>query len=603
MTTTSWTETSILTFVSKHPESQSVEYLRPFEKQNPDLNRLISRKAEWNLISMANLEGGCIFIGIDERNAGQRLAPFKASVGEICLQKLLKHLATEARPAQPDFQVHKIALNQADDPEMVYVIEVAKSANKHYMVTREGVFYPMKHGPEIAQLEIIAAKNQPIAIDQELNDFIAFVKSYILPMFPGSYLAKSVLSSPNQEIAALDEEHQSILVKPTKDYHLRLMIARHHPFTPEDKAIVKNIVREVYNTQNTVAPEYRKALRGAALEIALCRYLSPPYYSTVAQIINGLTAWSIRTYEGRSAAFGIRVNLHDDDRRDGGEAIGQIIGEDYFAVLSDGRDTLIETNSHGQVLGHYSTHGKRINHSVLAPLQFAKMAIEAGDSQAVIVLTRHSELLIFINKELKFAKRRGVWLHFNHAPIIRLIGAGSKYMGESLRAAVYETLLDISFAKTGGTICICRKTSIRRLLKDREISAEDLFGHDEQSAKSRFLQHIIKDRKFQDIPRGLRQELLSVDGATIIDTDGEFICVGSIVKVRSGSPSGGRLAATQSLSKYGPSFKVSSDGMISAYLFKEHSRKKKLQGKDPLHVVAGGHTTFESRIETLFTIA
>lgn len=585
------------------PASISVEYLRPFEAEHAESNQQLCQTAEWTIISMANLQGGLIFIGVEEKRPVRKLAATKASLGKRWLRQILSQLAAEARPHKPRVKVHAIALSPHRDPETVYVLEVAKSQETHYLVTPEGLFYPLKSGADISRLEIIASQHKDIAIDTDLNEFIAFISDYVLPMFPGSFLARSVLSSPSQDIASLDEEHHRILVKPNRNYGLRLVISRPHLFSQEDKDIVKSIIQEAYNVQNIVAPEYKSAMRTAAIEVALCKYIAPKHYATLLQIIGGLTAWSIRTYEGRVPAFGIKVNFQQTELSPEGEAIAEIMQEDYFAVLSDGRNTLLETHAHGQVIGHRSTHGKRINHGVLAPLAYAKMANEASADQAVLVLTQHSELLIFIDKELKFAKRRGVWLHFNHAPIIRLIAAGSKYVGEALRKAVYETLLDISFAKTGGTLCICRKTSRRRLIEDRGISSADIFGHEDQALKSRFLEQIVQKRKFQDMPRGLRQELMSIDGAVIVDHEGHVICIGAIVKVRSGSPAGGRLAATQALSKYGPAFKVSSDGMISAFVFKEHRKSHNPPDLEPSGPEAAKPSTPLSRIETLFTIA
>lgn len=598
-----WTRETLLAFIRHTPAGPSVEYIRPFAAENPEYNQRLCQTAEWTILSMANLQGGLIFIGVEEKRPGRKLAGSKASLAKLWLTQIHKQLAAEARPDKPRVKVHAITLNPHRDPETVYVLEVAKSTETHYLVTPEGLFYPIKSGTDISRLEIIAAQHKDIAIDTDLNEFITFISDYVLPMLPGSFLAKSVLSNPSQDIASLDEEQHRILVKPNRNYRLRLVISRPHLFSQEDKDIVKSIIQEAYNIENIVAPEYKAAMRTVAIEVALCKYIAPRHYMTVLQIIEGLTAWSIRTYEGRTPTFGIKVNFQELEPSPDGEAIGEIISEDYFAVLSDGRNTLIETNAHGQVSGHRSTHGKRINHGVLAPLQYAKMANEASAEQAVLVLTQHSELLIFIDRELKFAKRRGVWLHFNHAPIIRLIAAGSKYVGEALRKAVYETLLDISFAKTGGTLCICRKTSLRRLIEDRGISGADIFGHEEQSLKSRFLEQIVQKRKFQDIPRGLRQELLSIDGAVIVDHEGRLICIGAIVKVRSGSPAGGRLAATQALSKYGPAFKVSSDGMISAYLFKDHRKSHNPPDQKPIGPDSAKQAGALSRIETLFTIA
>ncbi len=601
VTSTGWSKDKILAFVRQNPESSTVEYMRPFEEQNPELNRRICQQVEWNILSMANLTGGLIFIGVNERADQNKLLSFKASLGQACVDEIRKRLHDGARPQQPRINIQSICLNHEKDPASVYVIEVEKSDQKHFVVTPEGLFYPMKNGTEIARLEIIAAHHKDITIDADINEFIVFLKRYILPMFPGAYLAKTVFSLPRQEVATLDEKHHTILVKPNKAYRMRLEITRPHIFTHEDKEIVKRIIQEAYRAENTVALEYQSFLRAAALEIALCKYLSPQHYATIAQVLNGLNAWSIRTYEGRSATFGIKIDLSKDKNSADNEALADIMAEDYFATLSDGRNTLLEINAGGQIMGHHSIHGKSSSQNILSPLQFANMAEEAGPQQAVIVLNRHGEILIFINQELKFAKRRGIWLHFNHAPIIRLISGGSRHIGEMLRKAVYETLLDVAFAKTGGTICICSKTGLQHLLSDQGISIEDIFGHEDQSAKSRFLQQLIHNRKFQELPRSLRQELMSIDGATLVDNHGTFLCVGAIVKVRSGSPAGGRQACTLALAKYGPAFKVSSDGMISGYLLREHRPVYKMPSGEQAVYAQGQAET--NKIMPLFTIA
>ena len=57
------------------------------------------------------------------------------------------------------------------------------------------------------------------------------------------------------------------------------------------------------------------------------------------------------------------------------------------------------------------------------------------------------------------------------------------------------------------------------------------------------------------------------DGAVLVDTDGEYITVGSIVKVNGGG-TGGRTLAARSLAKSGMGIKISSDGGITAYIGK-----------------------------------
>ena len=84
---------------------------------------------------------------------------------------------------------------------------------------------------------------------------------------------------------------------------------------------------------------------------------------------------------------------------------------------------------------------------------------------------------------------------------------------------------------------------------------------------------MINGRKFYELSRKLRQELISVDGATIINNDGDVVAVGAIIMIETGGFSGGRLAASKTLSKYGVSLKISADGQIQGFKFDKHKQK------------------------------
>ena len=83
--------------------------------------------------------------------------------------------------------------------------------------------------------------------------------------------------------------------------------------------------------------------------------------------------------------------------------------------------------------------------------------------------------------------------------------------------------------------------------------------------KASTIRQLIKGKKFQEIDRKFRQELISMDGATIIGYDGKIIAVGAIIKIEAGSTGGGRLAAAKTLSNYGISIKISNDGSMQGF--------------------------------------
>ena len=66
---------------------------------------------------------------------------------------------------------------------------------------------------------------------------------------------------------------------------------------------------------------------------------------------------------------------------------------------------------------------------------------------------------------------------------------------------------------------------------------------------------------------------MSVDGATVIDNDGDVVAVGAIILIEDGSFSGGRLAAAKTLSKHGVSLKISEDGQIQGFKYDKHKLK------------------------------
>ena len=109
--------------------------------------------------------------------------------------------------------------------------------------------------------------------------------------------------------------------------------------------------------------------------------------------------------------------------------------------------------------------------------------------------------------------------------------------------------------------------SQRRVINEY-IPKSDLDNCDETDEKKKVLLRLInagkdnQDRLFFNLDRKLRQELLSLDGATVIDGSGRVLGVGAIVKIDESSEDGGRLAATKQLASYGLAVKVSSDGHI-----------------------------------------
>ena len=107
----------------------------------------------------------------------------------------------------------------------------------------------------------------------------------------------------------------------------------------------------------------------------------------------------------------------------------------------------------------------------------------------------------------------------------------------------------------------------------------------QRSAKARLLQRAINGQPFQSLDRRLRQEILAIDGATILDHNGQILAAGAILKVPGGSSGGGRRAAAMALAALGVGIKVSADGGIEGFrrttTASEGEQAQKQAGKPP----------------------
>jgi hypothetical protein len=137
------------------------------------------------------------------------------------------------------------------------------------------------------------------------------------------------------------------------------------------------------------------------------------------------------------------------------------------------------------------------------------------------------------------------------------------YIESKLRLAVYESSLDASFARAGACIGLISRKHAGEWHRIAP-SAGDHVGSN-TSAKARAITSMLKGRPFQNLDRRFRQELLAIDGATLLDHRGQVLAIGSILRIRGGSTGGGRLAAAKALGKLGLGVKVSQDGRIQGF--------------------------------------
>lgn len=289
--------------------------------------------------------------------------------------------------------------------------------------------------------------------------------------------------------------------------------------------------------------------------IAHCLTNRPSSIRTIREVLTTLDSLAARTYEGRPivTAVGITGSINH-----GAITLNDLWEQEFAPVLSNGFDTLYKCGCDGRIFNLEAVDEPTQN-LWQTPYRLSRIANWChGTTRVALVLNRNGEILVFREKKLLFARRSGKWQSYQHETIVPQI----KYGARKLREAVYESCLDASFGRSGACIAI--------LDRDENIAGLNLLAKDDLLArqsctKTKLVSKAVNGRRFYDLDRRLRHELLSMDGATVLKSDGTIITCGSIVRVRGGSTGGGRKAAAIALSGYGLGIKISADGPVTGY--------------------------------------
>jgi len=346
-------------------------------------------------------------------------------------------------------------------------------------------------------------------------------------------------------------------MKPSRDANYRVQLVRSQAFTPEEKRLVELFIQELEEiARNTDAAHLSDFM--SAIPRGVISKLLPGNAGrwTLEQAIREFEALASQTYEGHPvvAALGMSGSVGH-----GSIKLEELWREDFSRVISNGFDSIYLCGSDGRVFNvDYLPNPPSVQ---FAPHRLGSIADWCRGQRVAIVLNRNGEVLIFKDKKLQFAKRRGAWRYYAHDSVVKRLGVGNA----SLRRAVYESCLDVSFARTGGCVAVLNQTGRAKVSK--MIDDKDLIERGEQT-RTKLLRQIVK-KSFQRLDRRLRQELLSMDGATVLTRKGKVLTAGSIVRVPGGSTGGGRKAAAMQLSKLGLAIKISADGPITGFKKKE----------------------------------
>lgn len=445
------------------------------------------------------------------------------------------------------------------------------------------------------------------------EQFTSMITNIVLPLFTGSSIIGEEPSS-SRDFEAAQGPNGTMLIKPTKADEYRLIIKRNQPFKSNDIDLVKSIISELVLISSLGIKEsaYLNRLQHSAIEKAICFSLSENSGHSLLELLSEMTKWAERTYEGKDLTFGFAINDTINSQNPMPNLhFSRLLSNDFMALLSDGIKSTIEFDKNGFLIGYYAL--KLRSNLLICPQKYLPFASYCSANKIGVTLNEKGDMMIFKNNTLVFAKRRGIWNSFNHEALIDLLSNKTIHTIKEIRKNIYITALDVSFAGNGGCIVYLNKDKSntnqvlncidssdiltefyynqKRKLEREE--AEKLYNFfnkpiinnenitfknyisDDKSVKTASIISIIAGRKFHELNRKLREELVAMDGAIVIDYDGTIIACGAIIKIEAGSSGGGRLAAAKTLARFGTSLKISTDGIIQGFAFDKRGNKVK----------------------------
>lgn len=327
----------------------------------------------------------------------------------------------------------------------------------------------------------------------------------------------------------------------------------------------------------------------------------------IERLFNILEKWSVKTYEGRNVTLGFVIDLNKKSTfsTEYGDWLS-FLEDDAAAVLSDCIHSVIELDSNCNFVDFLSiSHKNKIPADELSyrvPLRFTQVIrqyVKEKENRIGVFLLNNGDIILAKDEATRFVKRNLQWLNFSYEAFRNALKPFTeKYAigNDALLKSVFASMLDVSFSHAGGIIAIvgepwqkdkendfetevlhrcdnllsgesCSVLEEALILPETEDDAEGKNNDTRKRLlKRNVLQSLIKDEDFEHIDRKLRSELMSLDGACILNPEGKVYSFGAIIRSDSGSTGGGRGAAAKKLSAYGMAVKISTDGYIELYI-------------------------------------
>lgn len=425
------------------------------------------------------------------------------------------------------------------------------------------------------------------------SDLSLIVKDYMLPLMN---LDKIDAPISIEEDVDLEYDITTDFVKNKKNSIIKFLytvdgvksiINIETPFFGMRNQLVKETWKEMLSIRKRTEAFEDRNLRVAiydyTLKKAICSWLSggnSDLSHTIFRIISSLEKWGYNTNEGEQVEFSIGIkNANGNDDFD----FVDFLSNNYSANFTDSNSSGMIVDQSGKFIKYIIADKEIVNISkgngfITSPSLYKAIISKYLQNKCdyIFILNHEKELMVFKKEELTAVKRCGKWhsinIHsFYDVLYLHVFNKSNDSVYKVYSNEIFTTLLDISLSGHGCGLGIIKSTNFENFKKVID-SIDDLsndriyYKHDfgkERLQKRKMLEKYSKENFF-NISSIQRKELLSLDGATIIDETGKIYCIGVILKNVSNKNNGGaRSAAMNKVAEYGLGIKVSSDGGIT----------------------------------------
>ena len=205
-----------------------------------------------------------------------------------------------------------------------------------------------------------------------------------------------------------------------------------------------------------------------AVQKGICNWIIGTKNDHVEHLFDILERWSVQTYEGKKVTFGFIIN--PEGVSDFGNDYGNwcdFLNDDFSAVLTDCIDSVIELDAKCNFIRYISLtdsaltspHPSDDDYKLddTLPFRFSEIIKKYVVNKSVgVFLLNNGDIIISKNQVIKFVKRNLNWLNFNFDAINNALTNFCEKHGvsTSLIRSIFASILDVSFAHTGGIISI-----------------------------------------------------------------------------------------------------------------------------------------------------